>query len=189
MPLWHCSSKVLVSVPFVQGGDVADVRNASLNKDGDGIAKFFQWEYTGLLELRAFPKPTIAYGHGYIMGGGLGVFQATDHRIATQKTVMAMPEINIGLYPDVGAAKFFGGLPLWLCRFFGMTSAMLNSRDIQDCHLADVIVPDDSFDTVLNTLSKADLTGDRNADGETIARTLADLSTCDLPPMIYLRAM
>ena len=165
---------------FCSGGDVSAVRNLALSGKEEDIITFFQWEYTGLLELRAFPKPTIAYGHGYTMGGGLGIFQAMDHRIATQNTVMAMPEINIGLYPDVAATKFFDGIPLWLKRFLGMTSAMLNSRDIYDCHLADAIVPDNSLNTVLDALSRADLIGDRDADAITIKGVLADLAPDDL---------
>lgn len=166
---------------FCSGGDIASVRGLAMNNNADDVLAFFQSEYTGQLELRAFPKPTITYGHGYTMGGGLGIMQACDHRIATQSTIMSMPEVNIGLYPDVAAAKFFGGVPLWLGRFFGMTAAMLNSRDIQDCHLADAILPDDSFDTLLASLSNLDLTGDRDGDTMAIAHLLADLSTDDLP--------
>ena len=166
---------------FCSGGDIAGVRDFILNQQEDDILSFFQREYTGQLELRAFPKPTLTYGHGYAMGGGLGILQATDHRIATQNTIMAMPEVNIGLYPDVAAAKFYGGIPLWLGRFFGMTAAMLNSRDIRDCHLADAILPDNSFDDLLDALSRADLTGDGDADHKIIARVLTDLSTDDLP--------
>ncbi len=57
------------------------------------------------------PKPLICWGHGYVLGGGMGLLQGASTRIVTPSSRLAMPEISIGLYPDVGASWFLSRLP------------------------------------------------------------------------------
>ncbi|MCV5950773.1 enoyl-CoA hydratase/isomerase family protein, partial [Escherichia coli] len=67
---------------------------------------FFDLEYRCDHLIHTYPKPIIAWGHGYLMGGGVGLFMGASHRVAETTTRFAMPEIKIGLYPDVGATYF-----------------------------------------------------------------------------------
>lgn len=46
------------------------------------------------------------WGSGIVMGGGIGLMVGASHRIVTEKSKLAMPEITIGLYPDVGGTWF-----------------------------------------------------------------------------------
>ncbi len=71
--------------------------------------KFFEQEYALDLLLHNYAKPVLVWGEGYVMGGGLGLFMAAPFRLVTPHSRLAMPEINIGLYPDVGGNSFLGG--------------------------------------------------------------------------------
>ncbi|SVC90625.1 uncharacterized protein METZ01_LOCUS343479, partial [marine metagenome] len=85
----------------------------------------YRLDYT----LHNFPKPTIAWGHGIVMGGGLGILSACQYRLATQTTRIAMPEITIGLFPDAGATWTFNNMdPAW-SHFIALTGANLNGKD------------------------------------------------------------
>jgi len=60
------------------------------------------------------------------MGGGLGLFMAAPFRLVTPYSRLAMPEINIGLYPDVGASRFLADRgPIGL--FTGLTGSIMTS--------------------------------------------------------------
>lgn len=72
----------------------------------DEIADFFSQEYRLDYALHTFPKPLVVWGHGIVMGGGMGLMNGASHRIVTERSLLAMPEVTIGLYPDVGATHF-----------------------------------------------------------------------------------
>lgn len=91
---------------FCAGGDVRHVREACLEgkyKEGDD---FFAKEYLMNGDLAEFPKPYIALINGVVMGGGLGISVHGSHRIVTERTFAAMPEMAIGYTPDVGVPYF-----------------------------------------------------------------------------------
>ncbi|GBL02740.1 enoyl-CoA hydratase/isomerase family protein [Glaciecola sp. KUL10] len=93
------------------------------------IDDFFVYEYQTDYMIHTYPKPIIAWGNGYIMGGGMGIYSGADIKIATEKTKMAMPEVSIGLFPDVGASYFLNQLPKGVGMFMGLTGVQLNARD------------------------------------------------------------
>jgi enoyl-CoA hydratase/carnithine racemase len=93
--------------------------------------------------LHTYPKPLICWGHGYVLGGGMGLLQGASIRIVTPSSRLAMPEISIGLYPDVGASWFLSRLPGKLGLFLGLTGAQMNGRDAIDLDLADRFLRDD----------------------------------------------
>ncbi|HRF87407.1 MAG TPA: enoyl-CoA hydratase/isomerase family protein [Pseudomonadales bacterium] len=113
---------------FCAGGDVRQMRQGILDGD-DYCERFFEQEYRLDYALHRYPKPVLVWGHGIVMGGGLGLFMGGSHRVVTTSTRMAMPEINIGLYPDVGASYFLNQLPAGLGLFLGITGCEWNAVD------------------------------------------------------------
>src|SRR5262249_4894623 len=88
-----------------------------------------------------FPKPYIAIIDGITMGGGAGISVNGGYRIATERTLFAMPETGIGLFPDVGAAHFLNRCPGPIGRYLGLTGARLHAADTLYCGFATHIVP------------------------------------------------
>ena len=108
---------------FCAGGDVVGVYNA-IKKTAKGevpqfAEDFFTCEYRLDYRIHTYKKPIICWGHGVVMGGGIGLMSGASHRVVTPKTRMAMPEITIGLYPDVGGSWFLPKLPGKIGSFFG----------------------------------------------------------------------
>ncbi|HQQ73920.1 MAG TPA: enoyl-CoA hydratase/isomerase family protein [Pseudomonadales bacterium] len=126
---------------FCAGGDVRRMRQGILDND-DYCERFFEQEYRLDHTIHRYPKPLLAWGHGVVMGGGLGLLVGASHRVVTQSTRMAMPEINIGLYPDVGASWFLNQLPSGLGLFLGITGCEWNSADAIALKLADYLLDD-----------------------------------------------
>lgn len=93
---------------FCAGGDIVDVYKAG--KEGRLLTEFFADEYRMNAALEAFPKPYVALIDGIVMGGGVGISAHGSHRIVTENTVFAMPEVGIGFFPDVGGSHFLPGL-------------------------------------------------------------------------------
>lgn len=111
---------------FCAGGDVRKLRQLVINQEVDSANQFFKQEYALDLLLHNYVKPILVWGEGYIMGGGLGLFMAAPFRLVTPYSRLAMPEINIGLYPDVGASRFLadrGQIGL----FVGLTGSILTA--------------------------------------------------------------
>lgn len=154
---------------FCAGGDVV-VLYRSLTEEGDNRGSgpdslfaetYFAAEYRLDYRLHTFPKPLLVWGDGIVMGGGVGLLAGGYQRIVTESTRIAMPEITIGLYPDVGASWFLHRMPAGVGAYLGLTGAQLNGRDALDLGMADRFVPRDSRDALLSALSEADF-GDRS---------------------------
>jgi enoyl-CoA hydratase/carnithine racemase len=136
---WRIRSEVLFILidstgdrAFSAGGDIQSMYHdmkAHPGAPSPYCDAFFEREYRLDYSLRNFPKPTIAWGHGIVMGGGLGILSACQFRIATETTRIAMPEITIGLFPDAGATCTFNQMsPIW-SHFIALTGANLNGKD------------------------------------------------------------
>ncbi|MBI3144484.1 MAG: enoyl-CoA hydratase/isomerase family protein [Pseudogulbenkiania sp.] len=143
---------------FCAGGDVRAVRDAIVaHREEDGpipeAVTFFREEYTLDYRLHTYPKPVIVWGHGIVMGGGLGLMVGASHRVATPATRIAMPEITIGLYPDVAASWFLQRMPAKLGLFLGLTGAPLNAHDALIVNLADHVVALDGYPELLARLT------------------------------------
>lgn len=111
---------------FCAGGDVRKLRQMVIDGDAPQADGFFAEEYKLDLLLHEYAKPIVVWGEGYIMGGGMGLFMAAPFRLVTPESRLAMPEINIGLYPDVGGTRFLaarGAIGL----FLGLTGAIMGA--------------------------------------------------------------
>ncbi len=133
---------------FCAGGDVVMLARSG-NEDGEQAKRFFFAEYRLNHLLFTYPKPTIAIMDGITMGGGVGISQPCDFRIATENTRLAMPETGIGLFPDVGGGWYLSRLPGRVGQFMALTGARLDGAEchylnlathfVEQCGLADLI--------------------------------------------------
>jgi enoyl-CoA hydratase len=122
---------------FCAGGDVRAVAQG----DAAQVRAFFLTEYRLNALLHAYPKPIAVVMDGIVMGGGLGLSWPCRYRIATERTVAAMPEGAIGLFPDVGMGwrlpRMQGAIGLW----FALTGARMSPADALLTGLATDYVP------------------------------------------------
>lgn len=140
---------------FCAGGEVRSLVEACRAHPGEVpplAAQFFNAEYHLDYSLHTYPKPLICWGHGYVLGGGMGLLQGASIRIVTPSSRLAMPEISIGLYPDVGASWFLSRLPGKLGLFLGLTGAHMNGRDAIDLDLADRFLLDEQQQELIDGL-------------------------------------
>jgi enoyl-CoA hydratase/carnithine racemase len=140
------------------GGDVQALYKSSIEQPGgpcEYAEAFFAQEYRVDYLLHQFDKPVIVWGHGIVMGGGLGVFAAGSYRIVTERTRLAMPEITIGLYPDVGGSYFLNRMPGHSGQFLALTGASFNAADALYLGLAEGFIEHQYAVDVLNALSNA----------------------------------
>jgi enoyl-CoA hydratase/carnithine racemase len=131
---------------FCAGGDIRDLYDAMTKNPGHQapyVEDFFTNEYQLDYLIHTFEKPLIVWGQGFVMGGGLGMMAGASHRIVTETSRIAMPEITIGLYPDVGGTYFLNQMPGGCGMFLGMTGASINAADAKFINLADYFVGQD----------------------------------------------
>ena len=140
---------------FCAGGDIVAMYKAMQAKPGvlvDEVADFFSQEYRLDYAIHTFPKPIVLWGHGIVMGGGMGLMNGASHRVVTERSLLAMPEVTIGLYPDVGATHFLNQMPEGCGLFLGLTGAHMNATDALYLKLADHFVASTSKADVLTGL-------------------------------------
>lgn len=114
---------------FCAGGDVVAVTSGSPTNCQYG-KDFFRKEYTMDYMIGQYKVPYIALIDGITMGGGVGISVHGKYRIATEKTLFAMPETAIGLFPDVGASHFLPKLEGKLGLYLALTGQRLKGKDV-----------------------------------------------------------
>jgi enoyl-CoA hydratase/carnithine racemase len=158
---------------FCAGGDVqALYRSAVANPGGpcDYAESFFTREYRMNYALHTFPKPIVCWGHGIVMGGGLGVMAGCSHRVVTETTRIAMPEITIALFPDVGGSWFLNHMPGKAGPFLALTGASINAADALYTGLADRFIASEHKDAVLRELQQQQWLADDSAANHGLVR-------------------
>ena len=137
---------------FCAGADITALYHAIREGDLAYPDAFFSREYRLDYALHTAEKPVIAWGHGIVMGGGLGLLGGCSHRIGTPSTVIAMPEITIGLFPDAGGSWFLSRLPEGLGLFAGLTGCQLGAGDALELGLLDHVVDAGSKARIISSL-------------------------------------
>ena len=125
---------------FCAGGDIRFFHQAALAGDPT-LEDFFTEEYALNHLVFTYPKPYVAFMDGIVMGGGMGISQGSKCRIVTERTRMAMPETNIGLFPDVGGGHFLGRCPGTLGEYLALTGEVIHAEQALAAGLADVMLP------------------------------------------------
>jgi enoyl-CoA hydratase/carnithine racemase len=161
---------------FCAGGDVVTLYHSMKATPAGEIpekaTEFFAKEYRMDQTIHNYPKPVIIWGDGIVMGGGIGVMAGASHRIVTERSMLAMPEVTIGLYPDVGASWFLNRMPGACGEFLGMTGARMNAADALFVKLADYAVTSDDYEQLRQAISETD--GGHDAIGSVIQQYHSD---------------
>ena len=129
---------------FCAGGDIRFFHAAGMSDDPD-LEAFFTEEYQLNYLIFNYPKPYIAFMDGIVMGGGMGISQGATLRVITERTKMAMPETNIGLFPDVGGGYFLSRCPGSSGEYLALTGKLLVGADALDVDLADGLADSDDM--------------------------------------------
>lgn len=121
---------------FCAGGDIRSLYDSF--KNGDSLHQdFFVEEYALDLSIHHYRKPILALMDGFVLGGGMGLVQGADLRVVTERSRLAMPEVAIGYFPDVGGSYFLPRIPGELGIYLGVTGVQIRAADALYCGLAD----------------------------------------------------
>jgi enoyl-CoA hydratase/carnithine racemase len=183
---------------FCAGGDLQNLYQSMLthhaSADKDDIRTnyyardFFEREYRLDYLIHTYPKPILCWGHGIVMGGGMGLMAGASHRVVTEKSRLAMPEIAIGLFPDVGGSYFLSRMPGKLGLFLALTGAMINAADARFISLADYVISQADKAQVFDVLLKQPWTHLPTKNGFLLDAVLNNAQTCSATGLDSLSA-
>lgn len=152
---------------FCAGGNIVRLYE-SIKESGSQrnpyAERFFTLEYQVDHLIHTFSKPLICWGHGIVMGGGLGLMSGARFRVVTEKSRIAMPEVAIGLYPDVGGSWFLNKMPGRVGLFLGLSGVSINAGDALFVGLADRFLPNELRATTLEDMASLPWQGSGHAD-------------------------
>jgi len=140
---------------FCAGGDIQDLYFTGL-KDPEPGRLFWRDEYRLNAMIASYPKPYIAVMNGITMGGGVGVSAHGSHRIVTEKTMLAMPEVSIGFIPDVGGTYILSRAPGETGLYLGLSGARMNAADAIFAGFADSYVPSEVLPKLIETFGNGE---------------------------------
>jgi enoyl-CoA hydratase len=130
---------------FCAGGDVVGISQDVDGHEAAARAFFFDEYRLNHLEY-TYAKPGVAFMDGITMGGGVGIALPCRYRVATERTVLAMPETTIGIFPDVGGGRYLSRLRGRLAQFLALTGARLDGAECLRLRLATHFVRSDRLD-------------------------------------------
>jgi enoyl-CoA hydratase/carnithine racemase len=122
------------------GGDIRALYDSS-RANGDLGKILWREEYILNARIARFPKPYVAFMDGIVMGGGVGLSAHGAHRVVTERTKLAMPEVGLGFFPDVGGTWLLSHSPGEIGTYFGLTGQTMNGPDAIYARFADAVVP------------------------------------------------
>lgn len=162
---------------FCAGGDIAAVYRGGLAGDHEVGRRFFADEYRMNAAIRDYPKPIVAFMQGFVMGGGVGVGGHASHRVVGDSTQIAMPEVGIGLIPDVGGTWLLAHAPGRIGEYLALTGARIGAGDAIHAGFADIYLPEEEWPDLIQRLEKTgDLSLIEGEDAPSAALQTRDLS-------------
>ncbi len=173
---------------FCAGGDIRNLYNWGRENDPRFLA-FYREEYRLNTFIKRYPKPYVALIDGIVMGGGVGVSVHGSHRIAGDRTVFAMPETGIGLFPDVGGTYFLPRLPGFIGTWLALTGSRLKQAGALEAgvathaaatgdfaNLTDLVCNTNALDKELDSFCKApDSVSELDSKSEAAPESLSEL--------------
>ena len=162
LQIWRQQEKIVCVVlqgagnkAFCAGGNIRtlydSIQDSKFGKNAYA-EQFFIEEYQLDYLIHRYTKPIVCLGHGFVMGGGIGLMSGASHRIVRENSVLAMPEISIGLYPDVGSSWFLSRMIDGLGAFIGMTGVRMKAGDALFVGLADYCLENETFASLVDQL-------------------------------------
>jgi enoyl-CoA hydratase len=157
---------------FCAGGDVVDISQNVEGHEAAARAFFFDEYRLNHLEY-TYPKPGVAFMDGVTMGGGVGIACPCRYRVATERTVLAMPETTIGIFPDVGGGRYLSRLRGRMAQFLALTGARLDGAECLKLRLATHYLPSERLEEAKERIM---------AQPFRVAAILDELSEENVPP-------
>ncbi len=136
---------------FCAGGDIRALYAAAKSEPKSKLAsaadslpvRFWAIEYKLNVLIARYAKPIVTVMDGLVMGGGVGLSAHAAHRVVTERSAVAMPEVGIGFFPDVGASFLLARAPGYIGTYLALTGERLGAADALSCKLADIHLPVD----------------------------------------------
>jgi enoyl-CoA hydratase len=135
------------------GGDIRALYESS-KVSGDLGKVLWREEYILNARIAEFPKPYVAFMDGIVMGGGVGLSAHSSHRVVTERTKLAMPEVGLGFFPDVGGTWLLSHAPGEIGTYFGLTGQTMNGPDAVYARFADAVVPSQKLAALRDALTR-----------------------------------
>ncbi|GGD34069.1 enoyl-CoA hydratase/isomerase family protein [Sinisalibacter lacisalsi] len=142
---------------FCAGGDIQEMYDTGRHGDFDYGRRFWADEYRMNAMIAEYPKPVVALLQGYTMGGGVGLGCHAAHRVVCETSRIAMPEVAIGLVPDVGGTHLLARAPGRMGEYLGATAARMGPGDAIRAGFADLYIPREFWPALVRAL---ETTGD-----------------------------
>ena len=172
---------------FCAGGDIRSLYDSYKNNDTLHTV-FFEEEYALDLTLHHYPKPVIALMDGFVLGGGMGLVQGADLRLVTERSKLAMPEVGIGYFPDVGGSYFLSRTPGQLGTYLGVSGVQIRASDALYCGLADSYLESSKLPELDRSLDTLEWRGTPIDDLTALIGTFA-VTVLPEPPLASLRPL
>ena len=166
---------------FCAGGDLHSLyqsmrayRDAGCTDVHDNAyaAEFFDVEYRVDYLIHTYAKPILCWGHGIVMGGGIGLMSGASHRVVSERSKLAFPEITVGLFPDVGGSWLLPRVPGKGGLFLALTGAPLNAGDAIYAGLADIHIAEAQRPAVFSALAQVHWSDDAKRNHEQLSALL-----------------
>ncbi len=168
---------------FCAGGDLHSLyqsmrayRDAGATdvRDNAYAAEFFDVEYRVDYLIHTYAKPILCWGHGIVMGGGIGLMSGASHRVVSERSKLAFPEITVGLFPDVGGSWLLPRVPGKGGLFLALTGAPLNAGDAIYAGLADIHIAETQRADVFSALAQVHWSDDAKRNHEQLSALLQE---------------
>jgi len=168
---------------FCAGGDLHSLyqsmrayRDAGATdvRDNAYAAEFFDVEYRVDYLIHTYAKPILCWGHGIVMGGGIGLMSGASHRVVNERSKLAFPEITVGLFPDVGGSWLLPRVPGKGGLFLALTGAPLNAGDAIYAGLADIHIAEAQRAGVFSALAQVHWSDDAKRNHEQLSALLQE---------------
>lgn len=140
---------------FCSGGNMT-VYYDNKERAAEIAKEFFPSEYNLDLRIINYPKPIIVFLDGIVMGGGVGISYGAKYRLVTEATKWAMPEVNIGFFPDVGGSFFLNQIPQEMAKFISLTAKVLSADDVLYLAYAEEKIDQERIGKMIDELTQID---------------------------------
>lgn len=133
---------------FCAGGDLT----MNVNFTPEELVDFWRLEHVNIRGIRRMTTPVVTFQDGITMGGGVGLSAHASHRVATERTRMAMPEVRVGFIPDVGGSLLLAKAPGLIGLHLGLTAGEMSAADAIYCDFSDYYVESENLEELKNAL-------------------------------------